>query len=198
MSTNYYAHIIPTKERKQELYDAIEDDDFRQVIKLTRQMYETIEKDLDTQELAGGVVHLGKLSGGWKFLWNPNVYVVRNGHLEKCEGGGKKWIPDPDTALYVYPPTKQGIKSFIDREDVLIYDEYDELQDKEEFWKMALTLEGSDHKEYEKKHPEHARYYSHENDLTRLLERDGYTFTTFTKSEFYSDGLRFASSTDFR
>ena len=28
MSTNYYAHIIPSKERKKELHDAIEANDF--------------------------------------------------------------------------------------------------------------------------------------------------------------------------
>ena len=134
MGTNYYAKIIPTRERKKELHDAIDADDFSLVQKLVDEMYGNLSLDYcDTSNLTGGVVHLGKRSGGWKFLWNPNVYVVRNGHSEWTETpGGKssRWIPEPDTPLYLYPLTKEGIKAFIDREDVVIYDEYGEEQDK--------------------------------------------------------------------
>lgn len=193
MGCNYYARIIPTKERKKELHDAIEANDFCLIQLLTREMYGKLEKDLDN-ELTGGEVHLGKASGGWKFLWNPNVYVVRNGHLEDVNGT-RKYIPDPDTPLYLYPLTKQGLHDFIFRKDVLVYDEYDELQDKEEFWQMALENEGWDAAEYEKEYSKHI--YPVTGELTDLLKAEGYQFTSMSNSDFYSDGLRFAGYTDF-
>ena len=198
MGTNYYARILPSKERKKELHDAIEANDFSLITKLTDEMYNPIRVEYGEGYIIGGVVHLGKRSSGWKFLWNPNVFVIRNGHLEDSNGT-RRYVPDPDTPLYTYPLTKKGLKSFIDREDVLIYDEYGELQDKEEFWKMALEWgyekddEGLDAASYEEKHTS----YPVTGDLTDLLKKEGYKFTTYTNSDFYSDGLRFAGFTDF-
>lgn len=208
MGTNYYAHILPKKQRRQQLHDAIEADDFRLIKRLTSELYGTIDRGWngdDSDSLIGGVVHLGKRSGGWKFCWNPNVFVIRHGYMEYVENSdGSKtghWVSEPNTAKYLYPLTKQGIKDFIDRKDVLIYNEYDELQDKEEFWQMALSWgyekddEGWDAASYEKEYPNHN--YSHDSDLVTLLEKEGYKFTSWTCSDFYSDGLRFASFTDF-
>lgn len=196
MGTNYYAHTIPSKKRKKELFDAIEDNDFHLIQQLTNEMYGRLERNFDN-ELIGGEVHLGKASGGWKFLWNPNVYVVRNGHMEDVNGS-RKYIPDPDTPLYLYPLTKQGLHDFIFRDDVLIYDEYEELQDKEEFWQMALTFgqeDGWDAAGYEKEYP--YTIYPVTGELTNLLKAEGYQFTSMSNSDFYSDGLRFAGYTDF-
>ena len=198
MGCNYFARIIPSKERKKELHDAIEANDFPLITKLMDEMYNSIRVEYGEKYIIGGVVHLGKRSSGWKFLWNPNVFVIRNGHLED-NNGTRKYVPDPDTPLYTYPLTKKGLKSFIDREDVLIYDEYDELQDKEEFWKMALEWgyekgdEGWDAASYEEKHTS----YPVTSEITDLLKKEGYKFTTYTNSDFYSDGLRFAGFTDF-
>ena len=197
MGTNYYARIIPTKERKKELYDAIEANDFHLIKQLTAEMYGRLEKSYDNDELFGGEVHLGKFSGGWKFLWNPNVYVVRNGHMEDVNGT-RRYIPDSDTPLYLYPLTKQGLYDFIFREDVLVYDEYEELQDKEEFWQMAITYAqegGLDAAGYEKEYLKHI--YPVTGELTDLLKAEGYQFTSMSNSDFYSDGLRFAGYTDF-
>ena len=198
MSTNYYAKIIPLKERKKELHDAIEANDFPLINKLTDEMYSSIKVEYGEDDIIGGVVHLGKRSSGWKFLWNPNVFVIRHGHLEDSNGT-RRYVPDPNTLLYTYPLTKKGLKSFIDREDVLIYDEYEELQDKEEFWKMVLKWgyekgnEGWDSASYEEKHIS----YPVTGELTDLLKKEGYKFTSYTNSDFYSDGLRFSTNTDF-
>ena len=197
MSCNYYARIIPSKERKKELCDAVEANDFHLIRQLTNEMYGRLEKSYDNDELLGGEVHLGKTSYGWKFLWNPNVYVVRNGHMEDVNGQ-RRYIPDPDTPLYLYPLTKQGLHDFIFREDVLIYDEYNELQDKEEFWQMALSHgqeDGWDAAGYEQEYPKHI--YPVTGELTDLLKAEGYQFTSRSNSDFYSDGLRFAGFTDF-
>ena len=205
MSTNYYAKIIPSKKRKKELFDAIEADDFSLINKLTSEMYGSLMKDWDSNELIGGVVHLGKASGGWKFLWNPNIYLVRNGHSVKTEiepgHYSYKWIEEPNTAKYLYPLTKKGIKAFIDREDVVIYDEYGEKQDKEEFWDMAIhwtTWQGKEAWDADSYHKAHftEREWSCKSEFTDLLEMEGFELSEY-KSDFFSDGLRFATSTEF-
>ena len=196
MGCNYYAHIIPSKERKKELHDAIEADDFSLISKLKTEMYDSIQLD-DDNEIIGGKVHLGKLSHGWKFLWNPNVFVIRQGHLEDSPTG-RRYISDPSIPKYLYPLTKQGLHDFIFREDVLVYDEYGEEQDKKVFWKMALEWgqhDGWDSASYEKEYKEHI--YPVTGELTDLLRQEGYKFTSYSNSDFYSDGLRFAGFTEF-
>lgn len=204
MGTNYYAHIIPSKKRKKELTDAIKADNFDLVNKLTREMYGPIEKDWDSSEITGGVVHLGKASYGWKFLWNPNVFVIRHGHSED-KHGMRRWVEEPSTGKYLYPLTRKGLKAFIDRENILIYDEYGELQDKEEFWKMALEWGsakedgGRDAASYEEYKRKENLYNSYPitGELTDLLRQEGYEFTSSSNSDFYSDGLRFAGYIEF-
>lgn len=195
MGTNYYARILPSKQRKKELNDAIEANDFHLIKQLTDEMYGRLEKSYDNK-LIGGEVHLGKNSCGWKFLWNPNVYVVRNGHMEDVDGT-RRYIPDPDTPLYLYPLTKQGLHDFIFRKDVVVYDEYEELQDKEAFWQMTITYNKGDLDAagYEQEYPKHI--YPVTGELTNLLKAEGYQFTSMSNSDFYSDGLRFAGYTDF-
>ena len=198
MSTNYYARILPSKERRKELHDAIEANDFSLINKLTDEMYNTIRVEYGEEYIIGGVVHLGKRACGWKFLWDPNVFVIRHGHLED-NNGQRRWVEEPNTGKYLYPLTKQGLHDFIFREDILIYDEYNELQDKEEFWQMALSWgyskenEGWDAASYEEKHTS----YPVTGELTDILKKEGYKFTSYTNSDFYSDGLRFAGFTDF-
>lgn len=196
MSTNYYARIIPTKECKDEIKKAINADDFHLIKKLVEEIYGRLTMSYEDSDLIGGEVHLGKRAGGWKFLWNPNVFVVRHGHAEKDSTGSHyKWIEEPSTPLYLYPLTKKGLHDFIFREDVLIYDEYEELQDKEKFWQMALKKEGWDTVDYERENPRHI--YPVTGELTDLLKAEGYQFTSRSNSDFYSDGLRFAGFTDF-
>ena len=211
MGTNYEARIIPSKKRKKELIDAIKADDFTLIGKLREEMYDSIHMDWNTDSIEGGIVHLGKASGGWKFLWNPNVFVIRNGHSEWIDNPdgsrSSRWIHEPDTMKYLYPLTKKGIKAFIDREDVVIYDEYDEKQDKEEFWKMAIgwtkwkdpdtgqMVEAWDSDTYYDEHPREA-YYQVNNEITDMLIQEGYKLSEL-HDDFYSDGLRFSTSTEF-
>jgi hypothetical protein len=196
MGTNYYARIIPSKERKKELHDAIEANDFSLISRLKTEMYDPIQLDYDNN-IIGGEVHLGKLSRGWKFLWNPNVFVIRQGHLEDSPTG-RRYVPDPSIPKYFYPLTKKGLHDFIFRGDVVVFDEYGEKQGKKKFWKIALEWgqpDGWDAAGYEEKYKEHI--YPVTGELTDLLRQEGYKFTSFSNSDFYSDGLRFATYTEF-
>ena len=205
MSTNYYARILPTKERKERLKEFIDNNDFKKIQDEVADMYGRYQLGYEGEPI-GGQVHLGKRASGWKFLWNPNCNVIRHGHMEwedtsECSRIGR-WVPEDNTMYYLYPLTKEGIKAFIDREDVVIYDEYGDKQDKEEFWNMALNWspDGFDSKSYEEKEIEKNgtyKTYPISGELTDMLMKEGYTFTSNTHSDFYSDGLRFAGFIDF-
>lgn len=209
MSTNYYARIIPTKERKDHLINRIENNDFDEILRTTEELYGGFRVDYDGNPI-GGVVHLGKRSGGWKFLWNPNIYIIHNGYLEDInnDDGSKtsQWIELPSSTFYLYPLTKDGIYNFISRPDIVIYDEYDKLQDKEEFFEEAInwtTWNGQEawdsktYTEYEKSKDPNWKIYKCSGEYIDMLVEKGFTFISEDKSDFYSDGLRFATNTDF-
>lgn len=94
MGTNYYARILPNKKKKEYLKKLIDDDKFDKIQETVQEMYG------DSGEYENGaVIHLGKRSGGWKFLFNPNYERY-------------------------YPLTKKGLLEFLQRDDVIIYSEY--------------------------------------------------------------------------
>lgn len=209
MGTNYYARIIPTKKRKDEIKEAIDDNDFTKIMYLVNNTYGTTTFNFEENKYCGGEIHLGKRSCGWKFLWNPNWYKMYKGHTEWVdnENGGKTghWIEDGYDIFKYYDLTKESIKNFIDREDVEIYDEYNEKQDKEEFWKMALAWgytgnevgwDGESYEEWEKKQNPSRRTFDYANEYSRFINDCGFKTNKYN-TDFYSDGLRFATSTDF-
>ena len=210
MGMNYYARILPSEEKKHSLIKAIEQNDFRAVDILAGEMYSKVSLEFGTHEFIGGVVHLGKASYGWKFCWDPNIFIVHNGHVETIDiDDGHKtahWVDEPSTTKYLYPLNKKGIKEFIDRPDILIYDEEDEIQDKESFWTMALnwgrqedskSWDAASYEEWEISQGKSHRLYPITGEYTDMLIKEGYKFTSKTNSDFYSDGLRFAGFTDF-
>ena len=82
-------------------------------------LYKTINNDvLGLRDSINKIdsFEVGHRAGGWKFSWYPF-----NRHLESL--------------------TKAGIEEFVRRDDVIIYDEYGDVQDKEEFLKMAFEWE---------------------------------------------------------
>ena len=201
MGTNYYARILPTKERKEEIKKAIDSDDFKRIHDLTYETYGSHQYAYEFEDFGiQGVIHLGKNSCGWKFLWNPNVYVKHNGHTEKeeVEPGHTiyHFVEEPDSLVYLYPLTKEGIREFIGKDNVEIFDEYNEKQDKEEFLEFAFNKEGIDSKTYYEKHSKECSYNC-SSELITLLEKEGIDFISNSRSDFYSDGLRFATCTEF-
>lgn len=208
MSTNYYARIIPPKIKREMLKQLIDIGDFEQIVKETESLYMTFSVDSSTGETKGGVIHLGKRSSGWKFLWNPNMYIIKHWHKEEeiSDTGGRivsKFVDDPNTVYQLYPLTQAGIKDFINREDVVIIDEYGDKQDKEKFWNMALEWEQEDgwddasYDKHEKKRHSDYNPWVMTGDLVDYLKEHGYKFTNRTNADFYSDGLRFATFTEF-
>lgn len=199
MGTNFYARIIPKEEDKQELIKMIQDDDFNNIVNFASKLYD--KRDQYTR--LGNVIHLGKRSTGWKFLWNSNVIRYYNGYM------------DPETNEYVsvvkydyvYPLTKQGITDFVMRDDVIIYDEYGEQEDPKEFLEMAFSWgqpDGWTGKTYEESHKEESNYrnyyWSKKYQRGMHTQEDEMWFDLGYIVEYYdfeADGLRFATSINF-
>ena len=209
MGTNYYARILPSKERKKEIKKAIDDNDFNKIKQLIDKTYGRPYYDISENSFSGGEIHLGKRSCGWKFLWNPNWYKMSKGHLdEKVHNNGEKsfrWTCDGYDIFKYYDLTKDSIKEFIYREDVEIYDEYGEKQDKEEFYEMAINwgydkdnegFDGDSYEEFEEKQDSNYTPMNHENDYCRFIRECGFKPNKYN-SDFYSNGIRFSTSTEF-
>ena len=186
MGTNFYARIIPKEEDKQKLINVIAKDDYNNILKFANELY----GNWDSQSGKGNVFHLGKRSSGWKFLWNPNVRFYSDGHFDE----NMKWIPKWKHE-FTYPLTKQGITEFCLREDVIIFDEYNEILNNQKFLDMAFSWDGIDCKEYYTNpiYESGTPYY----DDFRVVQK----WTTLgykpQYGEFYSDNLRFSTSQEF-
>ena len=179
MGTNYYARIIPQEEDKQKLINAINNNQYDIIENLTSELYGRRNQ----YTCKGSVIHLGKRSGGWKFLWNPNIIKMWSSEYEE-------FVID-----YVYPLTKEGIKNFVMRKDVIIQDEYGHTIGKEGFLNMAFTwcLDGLDSKSYEETKEPIERHHESLEIINKWKEL-GYRVEYY---DFYNDNLRFSSSTDF-
>ena len=209
MGTNYYARRIPKENEINKLKTLIDSNSFDGIRKEVEVMYGRFYP-LKMADEFSGYVHLGKCSGGWKFLWDPNIYIIRNGHCEYIDNGKGMtsviFIQEPDTYYYLYQLTKDGIKGFIDRDDIEIYDEYGEKQDKEEFFTMAINWadwrgneawDSKTYNEFEKKKNRNWRSYVCSGEYVDMLIKEGYKMIDYDCSDFYSDGLRFATNNDF-
>lgn len=192
MGTNYYARIIPSKERKEHLKQLIDENKFNEIQEEVNLMYGS-----DTQYSNGAVIHLGKRSAGWKFLFNPN--------FEKY-----------------YPLTKEGLMNFLKRDDVIIYSEdfvynngvYEYTDDPdgcnkngeylwtpEQFMNMALNW-NKDHgltgKEYEE--DDYAKKYGYGSYKRYGDDREQYWIDKGYEPEyfnFFNDGMRWSTSCEF-
>ena len=198
MGTNFYARIIPKEEDKQKLLDAINNNQYDVIEDFTSELY----GKRDQYYRRGNVIHLGKRSCGWKFLWNPNVIK----YVDKYNRRNKKYIPVYEYD-YVYPLTKQGITDFCNRKDVIITDEYGERYTPKDFLEMAFSWgqpDGYTGKTYEEAHKEDSTYrnfyWSKKYKRGMHTESDEMWFDLGYIVEYYdfeSDGLRFSTSINF-
>lgn len=197
MSRNYYARVIPSKEDKECLKSLIDKDEYKFIEDAVSEVYG--EPNYDGERLTYGYVHLGCRCGGWKFLWNPNLFEQRDGYRD--ESG--KFVFTPSSQVTVYEKLdKEHIKAFIDREDIYIIDEYGVKQDKEEFWNMALTWcqpNGYDNDKFCEEEPSSAGILNSEMiNFIKSLIKQGYNYKLGKyNADFYSDGLRFCTSNNF-
>jgi hypothetical protein len=143
---------------------------------IKRQMCEAIEADNidEVLNIAEDVspkvkIRIGQRSGGWKFLWNPY-----NEYLESLN--------------------KKSIIQFVNRDDVIIKNEYDEVQDKDEFLSMAFEWNKNnklDSVKYMYMYPNVEKYNTvqYQKDACKKLNMF-IDFKNSWQTDFYSDKLR--------
>jgi hypothetical protein len=165
MSTNYYR--IPkqkvVREKYLDLVEQISDIDIFSPANINNE-FRTIEKGFERWSawdvfIDGLKIHIGKRSGGWKFLWNfqDNKFYTNKEELLKFIRSGR------------------------------IVDEYGELQDTEEFIKMALEWEQPDGRVLNKD------YFDEQEKLCRY--KPMFSMTDYYDKEI--DGLRVCKHTEF-
>ena len=116
MGTNFYARIIPSKSRKEKLKKMIDENCFDDIKDKISDMYNLSDQWNENH----GKIHLGKRSGGWKFLFNPNYERY-------------------------YPLTKEGLLKFLKRDDVIIYTEYFSFRENDEYSKYEYVDDPDSH-----------------------------------------------------
>lgn len=192
MGTNYYARVLPSKERKEHLKKLIDENKFEEIEEEVQQMYGE-----STEYNPGSEIHLGKRSSGWKFLFNPNYERY-------------------------YPLTKEGLMNFLKRDDVIIYSEYflgnngiydytddpdnphkegEYLWTPEQFMDMALNWgkedgwSGKEYEEYEKQRNGKFRMYNSYGDPREdYWKEKGYNPEYYN---FFNDGMRWSTCCEF-
>lgn len=185
MGTNYYARIIPTKERKDKLKKLIDEDKFFDIEEQFEELYKNAE------------IHLGKRSFGWKFLFNPNYEkyypLTRKGLMNflkqdniiiyneyfKCDGVFK-YTEDPDDSKNKY------------------------LWTPEQFMDMALNWgndpnkpgwSGKEYEEWERKeHGLYPQYLTYGDSREKYWRERGYSPEYYN---FFNDGMRWSTSCEF-
>ena len=199
MGTNYYARILPKKEDRLKLINLIVNDKSDEIMELASELY----GGRNEYTRKGNIIHLGKRSCGWKFLWNPNVIRYADGYFDENKEYVLVYKYD-----YVYPLTKQGITDFVMREDVIITDEYGERQDPKEFLEMAFSWgepdgwTGKTYEEDPRSGPSSYRNYYWSDKYQRGMHSkdDEMWFDLGYIVEYYNfeaDGLRFSTSINF-
>jgi hypothetical protein len=135
MGTNIYARLHPDNKERSKIALKIKD----AIMTNEPDMYYQIENILDEYKKKYPVIHLGKRSAGWDFLWAP--------HPE------------------YYQANKQSIDLFLHREDVLLYNEYGDILTPQEVWDDYANYEGMTDEEWIQEHPEDAWMYENHHDV---------------------------------
>lgn len=116
---------------------------------------------------------IGHRAGGWKFSWYP-------------------FNP------YLKDLTRKSIEDLTYREDIIVYNEYGEIEDKKEFLGMAFNwyVDGWDSNKYRKEHPNETHWSMLERQewCINTLKMYGHTvipkFNSVYQTDFENDGLR--------
>ena len=192
MGTNYYLHKSPSQEELISLKEMIDETanglNFKAVINAVHTLFdEPDNKDIESVE-NWGKLHIGKRSNGWKFDWCPNILKLNMSYFDNDH----KYVSKYEYKLR-YPLTKQGITDYIMRDDIIVIDEYGEVQDKKEFLDMAFNW-FPDGLDSSTSCSNNSWHFTKEQEPFKEL---GFSFSNDFQSDFISDGLRFSIFDDF-
>ena len=192
MGTNYYARILPTLEEKENLKKLIDSDDFYAIEKEVQRLYgESTEYD------KGAEIHLGKRSGGWKFLFNPNY----ERYYKLTKEGLKEFLNKPNIIIYSeYFNSDNGIMEYTDDPDKADSKEY--LWTAKQFMDMAVNWgkeDGWDGESYEKWESENRPGHYYDYNIYKDPHESEWIEKGYKPSyyNFYNDGLRWSTCCEF-
>ena len=160
MGTNYYLKKKVTEDDKRIINNLLYRDDY--------DVWDQIRKYCDNQD---NEIHLGKNSGGWKFLFDLN--------------DGK-----------YYSDTRASIDEWLSNPEYEIFNEYGEKLSKDKFWNIVLSTMDDDHID-NKEYYTNPKYSKDHPDWTTLERFFGYSRAEGNYGDYYNDGLRFARYTNF-
>ena len=114
-------------------------------------------------------IHLGKRSAGWKFLFDSND-------------------------LKYFEPTREGLNKFFSDNHVIIKDEYGKVFTVDSFWEEIEDVldKGWDLETYYRDNPGELKYFC-ESRISKVFDK----YNPSRYGEFYNDGLRFSTFSDF-
>ena len=152
MGTNFYLRKKLSEYEKEIGINYLNDDDYDSLRDL-------IPKD----------IHIGKRSGGWKFLFNANNFE----YFDTTEESLIEWL-------------KSG----------QIVDEYNQEYTFDEFWNNERSIEGWDLKEYYEQFTEDKWIYYVESKTIQKF-KDSFGIDVNLHGEFYINDLRFTTFNEF-
>lgn len=147
MGTNFYIKKYMTPEQKKEVIEKINNDQYDEV----RDIIDEV-KD----------IHIGKRSGGWKFLWDANDFKY-------------------------FKPTKESLIEWLKSGQIV--DEYDQEFTFDEFWNKELDgfWEGYDMVTYKKDHPDESYWITYEKEFHGIPVTLGEFYIDNLRFSIYSD-----------
>ena len=157
MGTNFYLRRKLSQDEKQYIINCINNDDWSEV-------RGCLPED----------VHIGKRSGGWKFLWDAHFFRY-------------------------YKPNKQALFDWLKSGQII--DEYGNEFTFKEFWNTEIRhflYDGYDIESYYDDNPDEYRLYASMNDISDFTVICPECKNIINKyGEFYIEDLRFTISEDF-
>lgn len=168
---NYYAYKAPKIENKYALIESIINDNPINI------------QDCYREYIVNNLIHLGKKSAGWRFIWNPHYSLCGN-----------------DVEFPYYEPTKSSIENFLfnSGEYIAIFDEDGKQILGSLFLKLAFDSEGLTTTEYYKGISSQIQSNYDQGILNHvtdaITDKINLSVGNF---EFSNDGLIFSSTTEF-
>ena len=155
MGTNFYLKRKLKQYQKEEIKEAIDSDNYDKAEEMLQKTKE---------------IHIGKRSGGWKFLWDAHEFKY-------------------------FEPNKDSLNEFLKSGQIV--DEYNKEFTFDQFWNEELKGwldKGYDLESFYKSNP---KEYKHYVDLKSLKPFEKYNLNINQYGEFDVEGLRFTIYEDF-
>lgn len=157
MGTNFFLRKKLSQEQRNEINKALDVGDFAKAREL-------LPKD----------IHIGKRSGGWKFLWDAHYFK----YFEPSKDALMKWL--------------QSGQILDENGDEFTFDEFinEEIQ--------GFIDKGYDIESYKDDHPDERDFFCYDSRILTFNSKCDYNININQYGEFYIGDFRFTVSEDFR